>query len=74
MTLARRISERGISEIVHFTTNRGLLGSLHSRHLMSRPLLRRDDYLRHVLQLNAASRPEELSFLTSRKIGFASLT
>ena len=59
MTLARRVSEHGISEIIHFTTNRGLLGSLHSKHLLSRPLLSRDKYLRHVLQLNAAVRPEE---------------
>lgn len=59
MTLSRCASARGISEIIHFTTNRGLLGSLHSRHLLSRPLLSQDAYLRHVLKLNAAVRPEE---------------
>lgn len=76
MTLAQRISDRGISEIIHFTTNRGLLGSLHSRHLLSRPLLSEDKYLRHVLQLNAAVRPEESAFFDKSQnwLRFVNLT
>lgn len=59
MSLMDEITARGISEVVHFTTNRGLLGALASQSLLSRPLLGSDAYLRHVLQLNAAVRPEE---------------
>ncbi len=59
MSLADEISRREISEVVHFTTNRGLIGSLASQSLLSRPLLGEDAYLRHVLKLNSAVRPEE---------------
>ena len=59
MSLHSAIAERGITEVLHFTTNRGLIGSLASQSLLSRPLLGEDAYLRHVLQLNSAVRPEE---------------
>ena len=59
MSLHEAIAERGITEVLHFTTNRGLIGSLASHSLRSRPLLGEDAYLRHVLQLNAKVRPEE---------------
>lgn len=59
MSLHSAITERGIREVLHFTTNRGLIGSLASQHLLSRPLLGKDAYLRHVLQLNSTVRPEE---------------
>ena len=59
MSLHSKIAARGITEILHFTTNRGLVGSLASQSLLSRPLLGADAYLRHVLQLNSQNRPEE---------------
>jgi len=59
LILQSEITERGITEVLHFTTNRGLIGSLASQSLLSRPLLSKDAYLRHVLQLNSAVRPEE---------------
>jgi ssDNA thymidine ADP-ribosyltransferase, DarT len=59
VSLADDIQQRKISEVLHFTTNRGLTGSLVSRSLLSRPLLNKDAYLRHVLKLNSAVRPEE---------------
>ncbi|MEQ8331720.1 DarT ssDNA thymidine ADP-ribosyltransferase family protein [Nisaea sp.] len=59
MSLQSAIAKRGITEVLHFTTNRGLIGSLASQSLLSRPLLGEDAYLRHVLQLNSAVRPEE---------------
>lgn len=59
MSLQAEIAVREISEVLHFTTNRGLIGSLASQSLLSRPLLGEDAYLRHVLQLNSAVRPEE---------------
>lgn len=59
MSLRSAIDARGIKEVLHFTTHRGLIGSLASQSLLSRPLLGKDAYLRHVLQLNSAVRPEE---------------
>lgn len=59
MSLQAEIAARGISEVLHFTTNCGVIGSLASGSLLSRPLLGEDAYLRHVLQLNSAVRPEE---------------
>ena len=49
---------RGISEILHFTTNRGLLGTLVSKKLLSRYRLTDDKLLQHILYPNAAIRPE----------------
>lgn len=61
MSLTAKIKDRGISEVIHFTTNRGLTGALHSEsgYLYSRPLLERNQYLQYVLKLNADVRPEE---------------
>lgn len=62
MNLLAEISRRRIKEVLHFSTNRGLTGALHSRYLLSRPLLNEDSYLRHVIQLNSSVRLEESSF------------
>lgn len=60
MTIATIIQQRGISEILHFTTNRGVIGTLATGGLLSRHLLPQEKYLQHVLHVNAASRPESL--------------
>lgn len=62
MSLEQAVANHSVTEVVHFTTNRGLVGSLAGRSLLSRPLLREDDYLRHVLQLNSETRPEESAY------------
>lgn len=62
MSLKDAINRRGISEVLHFTTNRGVTGALASGYLLSRPLLKKDDYLRHVIQYNASIRPEESEY------------
>lgn len=62
MSLQERVDLRGVSEVLHFSTNRGLTGALASRYLLSRPLLRESDLLRHVLQYNSRERPEEAAF------------
>jgi hypothetical protein len=62
MSIEEQIAAREITEILHFTTNRGLVGSLASRFLLSRPLLNEEDYLKYVLHLNAGIRPEEASY------------
>ncbi|WOS39911.1 DarT ssDNA thymidine ADP-ribosyltransferase family protein [Xanthomonas rydalmerensis] len=58
MTIASRIQERGIVEVVHFTTNRGFVGMLASRRLYSRHRLHFDEYLEHQWMANSVSRPE----------------
>lgn len=58
MTIADTIQQRGISEILHFTTNRGIIGTLANDALLSRHQLPQEKYLQHVLHVNAASRPE----------------
>lgn len=76
MTIAEEIEERGISEVLHFTTNRGATGILHSRFLMARPRLNADQYLKHVLQLNWDNRPEESEFFDKSEnwINFVNLS
>lgn len=60
MTIADTIQQRGIAEVLHFTTNRGIIGILVKGALLSRHRLPQEDYLQHVLHLNAVNRPESL--------------
>ncbi len=60
MNIADTIQQRRISEVLHFTTNRGIVGMLAKGELLSRHLLPDEKYLQHVLHVNAASRPESL--------------
>lgn len=63
MSVDQAIRARGISEMLHFTTNRGLVGILAGGALLSRFRLPSEKYLEHLWRANAASRPEEaLSF------------
>ncbi|MEA9859103.1 DarT ssDNA thymidine ADP-ribosyltransferase family protein [Xanthomonas campestris pv. raphani] len=58
MSIADQVRARGISEVVHFTTNRGLVGMLASGYLYSRHQLSDDKYLEHQWMANSAFRPE----------------
>lgn len=58
MTVQGEIQDRGISEVLHFTTNRGLVGILHTGTLLSRRRLPKEQYLSYILYTNAATRPE----------------
>ena len=62
MTIRQIIDERGIAEVLHFTTHKGLVGTLASRALQSRYRLPEDQYLQHILHVNAAVRPEANAF------------
>ncbi len=62
MTIADEIRCRGIGEVLHFTTNRGIVGTLASQALLSRHRLPREKYLQHVLHVNSAVRPEAADF------------
>jgi hypothetical protein len=62
MTLDQAIAAREIVEVLHFTTNRGIVGTLASRALLSRHRLPQEKYLEHVLHVNAAIRLEAAAF------------
>jgi hypothetical protein len=67
MNIEEAIRQRGITEVLHFTTNRGLVGSLAKSALLSRRALPSDDYLEHVLHPNAHQRPEESAMFDKRE-------
>lgn len=60
--LIEEIKRRGITELLHFTTNRGIVGVLDSGFLLSRHRVRQEDSLRYILHCNATNRPEENNF------------
>lgn len=76
MTLADQISAREVREVVHFTTNNGLLGTLASGYLKSRPLLRTDDYLSKVIHYNSQTRMEDRTYFDKQQnwIDFVNLS
>ncbi|WP_449467813.1 DarT ssDNA thymidine ADP-ribosyltransferase family protein [Stenotrophomonas humi] len=59
--------ERGISEILHFTTNNGLVGVLAKGFLLSRRRLPEDDYLQYIMKCNSAIRPENSAYFDKSK-------
>ena len=58
MTIEEILRRRGISEILHFTTNRGLLGVLHSGFLKSKKRLQTDQQLEFIFNANAPFRKD----------------
>lgn len=58
MTIEEIVRQRGITEILHFTTNRGLLGVLHSRFLKSKERLQTDQQLEFIFNANAPFRKD----------------
>ena len=59
MTVARAVRERQIGEVLHFTTNKGLLGILASRAIKARSRLESDKMLEFILLRNAAFRKDQ---------------
>lgn len=53
---ADRARARGITEVLHFTTSKGLVGILASRRLLSRDALAESEYLEDIRYYNSASR------------------
>jgi ssDNA thymidine ADP-ribosyltransferase, DarT len=62
VTISDEIDYRGICEILHFTTNRGIVGTLAKKALLSRYRLPQEAYLQHVLRLNAEHRQEGMAY------------
>jgi hypothetical protein len=56
MSILQVVNDRGISEILHFTTSKGLLGILYSREVLPRRRLPKNKLVEHVYMLNAAVR------------------
>lgn len=48
MSVAQQARDRGITEILHYTTGRGVFGTIASRAVKSRARLPEDAYLEHV--------------------------
>ncbi|MFC3443919.1 DarT ssDNA thymidine ADP-ribosyltransferase family protein [Sphingobium rhizovicinum] len=62
MSVADLIAARGISEVVHFTTNHGCLGTLYTGTLLSRARLEDDEMVRFLFGANAELR-RDIAFL-----------
>lgn len=58
MNIIDTISSRGIKELLHFTTNSGLLGILDSRCLLSRKRLPDNKRLEFILKFNSSYRKD----------------
>ncbi len=56
--VAAALARRGIQEVLHFTTNLGLIGVLGSGLLLSRARLPEDRYLEHVYRPNSPIRKD----------------
>jgi hypothetical protein len=58
VTILEIIKKRGITEVLHFTTHRGLLGSLHSGAVKSRERLPAEVNLKFIYKPNAIYRKD----------------
>lgn len=65
--LADELLKRDIGELLHFTTNRGIVGVLDSHQLLSRHRVKLEDSLQYILHVNATSRPEENEFFDKKE-------
>jgi len=68
--------ERGITEVVHFSTNLGLTGCLHNEMVLPRNQLKIEEKLENILTLNAPFRSEEEAWFdkTQNWINFVNLS
>ena len=63
MSIADVIAQRGITELLHFTTNRGALGIMASKALKSRAKLGSDPQLEKIFFPNAENRSRDAQWL-----------
>lgn len=62
MTIKRIVQERGIEEVLHFTTNSGLVGIFAARALKARRRLSSDKYLEHIYRGNCPDRSRDTAW------------
>ena len=67
--IAQAISMRGIPEVLHFTTNNGLVGILHTGRLSANAYLQAEQKLMHILKINSTDRSRDAMWL-----GYANLS
>ncbi|CAM3050126.1 DarT ssDNA thymidine ADP-ribosyltransferase family protein [Vibrio diazotrophicus] len=58
MTIEEIIEERGIEEVLHFTTNHGLVGICSLNKLVSRDQLPKEKALEHIIKYNSKFRSD----------------
>jgi hypothetical protein len=58
MSVAEIARQRGVEEVIHFTTNRGLAGILYSKAIKSRERLREEETLEFIFSPNADTRKD----------------
>jgi hypothetical protein len=75
-SISKRARVRGIKEILHFSTNRGLTGCLYAGYVYPRSKLKTEDKIEHILTLNAPFRAEEEHWFdrTERWIDYVNLS
>lgn len=59
MRIEEQIVQRGIEEILHFTTSNGMLGILSMGKLLAHSLLPKEQLLSHILQINCRDRSRD---------------
>lgn len=62
MSISEIIQSRKIESILHFTTNRGVLGVLATKALKARARLSSDELLSNIVQLNAPDRSRDAAW------------
>ncbi|MBH0058497.1 DUF4433 domain-containing protein [Pseudoalteromonas sp. SWXJZ94C] len=58
MFIEKAARERGINEVIHFTTNEGLVGILHSEKILPNARLQKEDTLEFIFKQNSEKRKE----------------
>lgn len=63
MTIADQVQALGLREVLHFTTNKGILGVLDAKALKARARLNCDERLEYIFQPNALNRDKDIKWL-----------
>lgn len=81
MTIDQFVQDRGITEVLHFTTNSGLTGMIAQQSISSRNLLKEETYLEHIYKQSCPDRSRDtahhgyvnlsISRINSRLFGIA---
>ena len=62
MTIGKVIQERGITEVLHFTTSNGLIGTLSNGLLLAHSELPKEKSLAYIAQVNCPDRSRDADF------------
>ncbi len=61
MSISEIVKARGITEVIHFTTNHGMLGILVTNALLPNSKLKEEDTLAFIFKQNSETRKEKKS-------------